>query len=402
MTITSENKRNQYTITEAQVVFPYTFRILAQGNLLVIHTTAVGVETELELTTNYTVSGVGDAGGGNVTTCGDASPYPTDDTITIIRDVPLTQLTDYVEHDTFPAESHEDALDKLIMIVQKFAERLDRALFLLKSSTYSNLTLPDPVAQKLLQWKDDLSGLINVSPYSEGDLSVTDYIKTLLDDEDSATARATLEIDAAIQATKLDDLTTPDDNTDLNASTTKHGLMPKLDNNVIHFFNGQGGQTVPTGIKMAGDIVQIVSYQTGALATGTTLLPFDDTIPQKTEGDEYMTLAITPTVSTNKLKIEVVWNGSSAAGANQRIIVALFQDDIDNALAASVMSHPALGHMLNYSFIYYMTAGTESETTFKIRAGDDAGSTTTFNGQTGARRFGGALISSIVITEIQA
>lgn len=198
MTITSENKRNQYTITEAQVVFPYTFRILAQGNLLVIHTTAVGVETELELTTNYTVSGVGDAGGGNVTTCGDDSPYPTDDTITIIRDVPLTQLTDYVEHDTFPAESHEDALDKLIMIVQEYAERLDRALLLLKSSTSSDLTLPDPVASKLLAWKDDLRGLKNVEIESEGDLLITDFIKTLIDDEDAAAAQATLELSAYI------------------------------------------------------------------------------------------------------------------------------------------------------------------------------------------------------------
>jgi len=194
MTVTSENKRNQYTITEAQVVFPYTFRILAQAHLLVILTTAAGVETELELTTNYTVSGVGAAGGGNVTTCGDNSPYTTGDTITIIRDVPLTQLIDYVENDAFPAESHEKGLDLATMILQEFAEKLDRAIFLTKSSIYSGLKLPDPVAQKLLQWKDDLSGLVNVSPYSEGELTVTDYIKNLLNDEDAAEARATLKI----------------------------------------------------------------------------------------------------------------------------------------------------------------------------------------------------------------
>ena len=194
MTVTSENKRNQYTITEAQVVFPYTFRILAQAHLLVILTTAAGVETELELTTNYTVSGVGAAGGGNVTTCGDNSPYTTGDTITIIRDVPLTQLIDYVENDSFPAESHEKGLDLATMILQEFAERLDRTILLAKSSAYSGLVLPDPVAQKLLQWKDDLSGLVNVSPYSEGELTVTDYIKTLLNDEDAVEARATLKI----------------------------------------------------------------------------------------------------------------------------------------------------------------------------------------------------------------
>tara|TARA_Y100000034_G_scaffold25708_3_gene30540 strand:+ start:4805 stop:7207 length:2403 start_codon:yes stop_codon:yes gene_type:complete len=40
---------------------------------------------------------------------------------------------------------------------------------------------------------------------------------------------------------KLDNLGTPDDNTDLNATTTYHGLCPKLDNNATNFLNGQGG-----------------------------------------------------------------------------------------------------------------------------------------------------------------
>lgn len=42
---------------------------------------------------------------------------------------------------------------------------------------------------------------------------------------------------------KLDDFGSPDDNTDLNASTSAHGLCPKLDNDVTHFLNGQGGWT---------------------------------------------------------------------------------------------------------------------------------------------------------------
>ena len=39
---------------------------------------------------------------------------------------------------------------------------------------------------------------------------------------------------------KLDDLAAPDDNTDLDVSTTKHGLCPKLDNDPDHFLDGQG------------------------------------------------------------------------------------------------------------------------------------------------------------------
>ena len=35
------------------------------------------------------------------------------------------------------------------------------------------------------------------------------------------------------------------DNTTANSSTSKHGLLPKLDNNTSHFLNGQGGWTTP-------------------------------------------------------------------------------------------------------------------------------------------------------------
>jgi hypothetical protein len=44
---------------------------------------------------------------------------------------------------------------------------------------------------------------------------------------------------------KLDDLAAPDDNGDLNASTTAHGLLQKLPGFPQQFLNGQGGFTVP-------------------------------------------------------------------------------------------------------------------------------------------------------------
>jgi len=48
-------------------------------------------------------------------------------------------------------------------------------------------------------------------------------------------------------ATKLDDLATPDDNTDLNATTTYHGLLPKLDGNANNFLTGVGAWATPAG-----------------------------------------------------------------------------------------------------------------------------------------------------------
>lgn len=46
---------------------------------------------------------------------------------------------------------------------------------------------------------------------------------------------------------KLDDLDTPDNNTDLDASTARHGLLKKLDNDPTHFLNGQGTWAAPGG-----------------------------------------------------------------------------------------------------------------------------------------------------------
>ena len=56
-------------------------------------------------------------------------------------------------------------------------------------------------------------------------------------------------------STKLDDLTAPDDNTDLNASTSAHGLCPKGDNDTTHFLNGQLGWAEPTIGSIDGGVV---------------------------------------------------------------------------------------------------------------------------------------------------
>jgi hypothetical protein len=45
---------------------------------------------------------------------------------------------------------------------------------------------------------------------------------------------------AGSDAIKLDDLATPDDNTDLDASTLRHGLLPKLSGNAGDVLHGDG------------------------------------------------------------------------------------------------------------------------------------------------------------------
>jgi hypothetical protein len=161
-----------------------------------------------------------------------------------------------------------------------------------------------------------------------------------------------------------------------------------------------GSRTIPKGTMPAGSVLQVVNTMNSTVATGTGTIPQDNTIPQITEGTEYMTLAITPTSATSKLKIEVVVNG--AGSASNSWLVALFQDATANALAAINYNMAANNVAAPASFIYYMTAGTTSSTTFRVRAGCATAGTFTFNGQSAGQLMGGVMASSITITEIAA
>jgi len=160
--------------------------------------------------------------------------------------------------------------------------------------------------------------------------------------------------------------------------------------------------TADVNAVVTGKVLQVVNFQTSAVATGTTLTPNDDTIPQNTEGTEFMTLAITPTSASSKLKIDVA---TFICGSDTiRLTTALFQDSTADALAA-VMSTPGfanIGGSGPSGFTHYMTAGTTSATTFKVRIGGNSSVTITLNGQSGTRRFGGVASSSITITEVAA
>jgi hypothetical protein len=158
-----------------------------------------------------------------------------------------------------------------------------------------------------------------------------------------------------------------------------------------------GGSPVAAG---GGIIVQVVHVQNGAVVTGTTIHPIDDTIPQITEGDEYMTLAITPTNASNKLLIEVSIHNSHSAAISLNS-ASLFQDTTANALATNGYTSEAANRDNIIVLTHYMAAGTTSSTTFKVRMGGHVSGTTTMSGSGGARKWGGVCASTITITEIE-
>jgi hypothetical protein len=126
MTISNTSIKNVYSGNGVATVFAFTFPIAAETELEV-YLLESGFLVLKTLTTDYTISGVGNPSGGSVTF---VTPPPTvtgGSDIVLVRKTPLTQLADYIEGDSFPAETHEAALDKLTKIAQEHAEALDRA-----------------------------------------------------------------------------------------------------------------------------------------------------------------------------------------------------------------------------------------------------------------------------------
>ncbi|MEL0116433.1 MAG: hypothetical protein VW739_01830 [Pelagibacteraceae bacterium] len=81
------------------------------------------------------MSGVGSAGGGNVTF---VTAPASGKTVVIRRESAQTQTTDYTPNDPFPAEAHEDALDKITFIAQEIQEELDRAIKISRTNTMTS------------------------------------------------------------------------------------------------------------------------------------------------------------------------------------------------------------------------------------------------------------------------
>ena len=160
--------------------------------------------------------------------------------------------------------------------------------------------------------------------------------------------------------------------------------------------NGAGA--APT-FQTRGKGVQKVIGTTATMTTTTTLVPFDDTIPQNTEGAEVVTVAITPLNTANRLIITASIHMATSAGQATGAI-ALFQDSTASALATGSQNLADNGPMSTVILHHEMAAGTVSATTFKIRGGSNIAGTVTFNGSAGGRIYGGVAISQIEIVEV--
>jgi hypothetical protein len=126
MTVTAAEARIEYAGNGTTLVFAYPYKFFQNDDLdvwLFDDTTDIGVEQVLGA--DYTVTGALNPSGGNVTM---VVPPPGGHTLIIINSPDIVQTTHYVNADDFPADSHEQGLDRLTKICQRLSDRIDRAV----------------------------------------------------------------------------------------------------------------------------------------------------------------------------------------------------------------------------------------------------------------------------------
>lgn len=118
MTVPSVIRLVEEAGDDTTTIFQYPFRISNTNQLIVTLIQPGPVETVLQEVTHYTVDGVGNAGGGNITM---VTPPATGETLRIERTPPLLQLTDLRNQGSYLPSMVEDALDYLMWCIQALA-----------------------------------------------------------------------------------------------------------------------------------------------------------------------------------------------------------------------------------------------------------------------------------------
>ena len=219
MTISTTTIKNSYNGNGSTSAFNYTFKISAESEMQVIIRSAAGTETVKTLTTHYTITGVGNAGGGAVTFTAGNIPV-TGETVILRRVTAQTQAMDLIDNDPMSADTIENAHDKSIAIAQELQEQIDRSIKLSRTNTMTSTEFTVDAAtraNKILAF--DSAGEISVTQelgtYKGTDATVTTEAYNVRDLIKSTTAAQLNNVYICTADSVIGDLLTDTDHFEL-------------------------------------------------------------------------------------------------------------------------------------------------------------------------------------------
>lgn len=200
MTVSTQVSRNEYTGNGATTQYDFTFRILDKSHLLVQTLDTSENIVTLTLGTDYTVTGVNRYNGGKVVL---TSALPAGYKISIERSTPVTQEASIRNQGGFFPEIHEDAFDKLTMLVQQ------------AYGWWSGLSLRKP--SWLANYYDALNNRIRNlrDPSQAQDAATKNYVDVQIVDNTNAWKAGDAVLDNKIDANFAKTLRVPDVSVDM-------------------------------------------------------------------------------------------------------------------------------------------------------------------------------------------
>ena len=143
---------------------------------------------------------------------------------------------------------------------------------------------------------------------------------------------------------------------------------------------------------------QIHYYKNANFASGTSTIPFDNTIPQNTEGTEFMTTNFIPLKANTEIEIDCNFFVAISA-QNTANLNALFRSGSSDALTVGFSLSGASDGGQQTTLKYIDSLPNTNAVDYSVRSGGSSTSTTYFNGISTGAKFNGRFISSITIKE---
>jgi hypothetical protein len=164
--------------------------------------------------------------------------------------------------------------------------------------------------------------------------------------------------------------------------------------------NGAGALPTFAAVTMpTGSVINSAFAEYTTNANLTTTIPIDDTIPQIGEGTQIITLDITTSSASSKVRGRFRAGGSVSASAV--MIAAAFANGGANAIRAVSQGVASADQREEIYLEFEHTPGSAATHTYTIRVGPNTG-TMRLNGFSSARELGGSQGATLVLEEIKA
>jgi len=205
---------------------------------------------------------------------------------------------------------------------------------------------------------------------------------------------------------KANEITAVTDDTDITITGAGSGVV-KLGDGALKFpdSDGSAGQFIKTDgsaqlsfAAASGGVVLQVIEMSIAEASGSTTIPYDDTLPAVGEGTEIGSQAIVMADDTNKVLITGAVTVGQAT-STRKVIIAIFRGSV---CVTTRYIRPESGgnHAFVMPFAYLDSTATSGSVTYSARIGQNTGNTWYVGTDSGGIDMGNTTFNGIILQEI--